>query len=770
MTPRRFHSGALALALALVGGCGPEAARDTPSADAAPGESAPGNPSLGNPSPGRPSPDNSSTDHAVAGLANPGFELVVDSTTDPPKYGAYWVGAFMPVPDSAADLIVSATESGRPAHGGERYLRLPTHRTVRQKIVALKERPAPDAVSLAVRLADATALHVTLEDGPGRRTTIVVDNSFSDPGVIQYEEADDGWTSVWLRPADRFAAEHGESPQPRLVLHLAARGPDGASVEVDDVQATVSLPPTPDAAALSREIEALVRWQLEVWLLEPEHGGLGLVDPATGYIRAHAYDVVTGAITAPARVVSFHSIHRLLVTWLAHARARGLDDEVARWTPSLRRIVTTMLEHNVHPLTGLPRNVELPPAGEPRPPRPLDDQPVTVGAYIEFLLDALPLLDDDKLSGRTLQACRRMADTLLRLAAEHDREEPNTWDLEQGSGILRGRWDNWYGHIPNKLDPQGAIETPRRFNTAWAIVTGRSFWYHLFQSPAAIMRVHELDPRPSDLPALRKALSRFEREWDAHRYQLENDTDDHYGYLCKDVLALLHHSPQPLPEALALVQSATDHRLARDGGAGDTLWVQGARLGTPCAGDSPRAILGLVELWSLPPRLNPETAGLPLYRDAVLELAASDFKGRQLTNGQFTESFFKNWEMVCICFRGNLQDDCRSPPPEGWHGDVGDTFGGPPTSAIDAQLAAWRVAGDDPALRREILARLALIHRVTEQQLRRPHGYLFGLDTAIAEQYGLPEKYTIGLSSKSAAGLGYVMAWANLLPHLDTSP
>src|SRR5262245_54923298 len=30
----------------------------------------------------------------VNGLLNSGFEWIADSTTDPPKYGAYWLGAF----------------------------------------------------------------------------------------------------------------------------------------------------------------------------------------------------------------------------------------------------------------------------------------------------------------------------------------------------------------------------------------------------------------------------------------------------------------------------------------------------------------------------------------------------------------------------------------------------------------------------------------------------------------------------------------------------
>jgi hypothetical protein len=99
---------------------------------------------------------------------------------------------------------------------------------------------------------------------------------------------------------------------------------------------------------------------------------------------------------------------------------------------------------------------------------------------------------------------------------------------------------------------------------------------------------------------------------------------------------------------------------------------------------------------------------------------------------------------------------------------VGDTFGGPPQSAIDAQTAAFRVARPDE--RALILARLGVIRHVTDAALRRPYGYLYGLDQAVAAQYELPDKYVIGLSDESAAGLGYVLAWVRLLPYLSDAP
>jgi hypothetical protein len=314
--------------------------------------------------------------------------------------------------------------------------------------------------------------------------------------------------------------------------------------------------------------------------------------------------------------------------------------------------------------------------------------------------------------------------------------------------------------------PKGGIETDKRFYTSWAILTGRTFWYEFMSSPRAIMRVHEVAPGPGDLAAVQLAVSRFHRDWDAGRYDLENDTDDHYGHLAVDLLDGLRHARDgDFSDALALLQQATDHRLPREAtSADDTLWIQAVRLGTACAGDSPRAFLGPLGLFELPAERNPLSSGLPLYRDALLELAQNDLKGRQLTNSQFTESFFKSWEMVCICFKGTYQGDCREQPADYWQGDVGDTFGGPPTSAIDAQAAALAVA--PPARRPQILAALELIRSVTDGALQRPHGYLSGLDEAVARQYELPAKYTHGVSSQGAAGLGYVMAWMRLLPRL----
>jgi hypothetical protein len=451
------------------------------------------------------------------------------------------------------------------------------------------------------------------------------------------------------------------------------------------------------------------------------------------------------------------------VRWLRFTREKGWRDEVDLWTPHLERHVCTLLDHNFDPDTHLPRSVSLPVLA------PQNDKPVTAGAYIDFLLEAREVIGDTGLKDRCLVQARKTADTLLALQRAHDLPEdrhPNTVRYNKDKGRFEGAWPNWFGHIPHRLTPEGDIEHPARFNTAWAILSGRTFWYHVFKSASSIMAVHAIRPREGDLSGVDRVLARYHRDWDAARYDLENDTDDHFGYLCEDLVPLLRNSGGRSGRALRLLQEATDHRLPRDAASpDDTLWIQAVRLGTACAGDSPRAFKGLLDFYELPPDINRESSGNVLYRDALLELAANDLKGRQLTNGQFTESFFKNWEMVCICFRGAYQGDCREHPPDFWHGDVGDIFGGPPTSAIKAQTFAYRAAA--PGERRQILSALGLIEHVTEATMARRYGYVYGLNPAVARQYELLEKYITGESLNSAVGLAYAVTWMKLLPYLD---
>jgi hypothetical protein len=702
----------------------------------------------------------------VNGLLNGGFEWVADGTTDPPKYGAYWLGAFSRQPEDAACFVVE----DRP-YRGRWALRLSRATgEVLQKIVADPRWTDELVVSMALRSSRGGVLALTIEDGPGRRTTVRVhaddetlelratDDAPLQPRALRREQ--DGWWRVEVPLGALFTAEHGARPMPRLNLRLHCEGVGRPLVDLDELAAAVRLP-APGEAELADAITELLRWTLDTWALPREQGGLGLVDEATGYVTAGTYHVESGEPGAREHLANLHTLHNLLVLWLREAERRGWDAELGRWTPLLERFARTLLERHFDPTSGLPRLV-VNADGTP------SDAAVPVASFVEFLLDAHELVADPELAEACLAQARRVADALVALQAEHDippERAPPTPVWNPNAGRITGDLSNWFGFLPDRLTPQGEPETDRRFYTSWAILTGRTFWYEFLRSPRAIAAVHARRPAPGDLVAVNRTLERFHRDWDATRYDLENDTDDHYGYLVEDALDIAEHVPALAPAALALVGRATDHRLAPDAGsAGDTLWIQALRLGTACAGDSPRAFLGPLRLSELPPEDEPSGARPELYHEALLELAANDFKGRQLTNAQFTESFFGAWEMVCICFRGTYQGDCREQPPEFWHGDVGDTFGGPPTTAIDAQTAALRVAG--PAERPVILARLGLIRHVTDSTLRGRHGYRSGLDEAVARQYELPDKYVIGVSEESAAGLAYAMAWMRLLPHL----
>lgn len=691
----------------------------------------------------------------VEGLLNGGFELIADSSTTPPKYGAYWLGAFAPDEGDATDLI----EERSDAPEGERVLVLrPGDPPVVQKIVADPRWAHDIEISLSRKHVAGGNLVTRIIDGRGR---------VGESASFDFAGSQDRWTR-----SEDFVVEHDafrDGATPRLLLELSCDGPAGGTVEIDEVSVRVHMPAV-SAEQLADTIGDLVRWQLELWTTPRDQGGLGLVDPHTGYVIADGYDVTTGDGARRTKAVSFHSLHVLLTQWLEIAHAEGWDTEVERWTPWLVRIVETMLERHVHPATGLPFNRRLADG------TPMHDQPQTVGAFLEFLLSARPLLPDAALRERTLTAARRMADALLQLQASHDKDPAtvrNVARVDQRTGVFEGTWPNWFGHMPNRFTPKGELDTPRRFNTAWAVVKQRSFWYHLLHSPAAVMAVHAERPRPTDLRGVARALSLYHRDWDAARYDLENDTDDHYGYHAHDMLWLLEStaglpSSEPLDavraRALELLLAATDHRLPRDQPLDEALWIQAIRLGTACAGDSPRAFEGLLGLHDLPDTISPTTSGLALYREAILELAANDFKGRQLTNGQFTESFFKHWEMVCICYHGTYQGDCRERPLDQWHGDVGDIFGGPPRKTIEAQ--AWALAVAEPEQRAEILGRLGTILAVTENGLRRRFGYMYGLDPEVARQYELPDKYIIGLTANTSAGFGYVMSWLEALPHV----
>ncbi|MBU0755146.1 MAG: hypothetical protein KJ645_08390, partial [Planctomycetes bacterium] len=620
----------------------------------------------------------------VNGLYNSGFELVADSTTTPAKYGAYWVGAFSKEPGCPDDLI----EEDDP-YSGERCLGLtPGSGGVLQKIVADPRWTENTRIILALRLKNGASLKATLEDGQDQTVSAVLSyrsSSKNEDGskieltgswtegretlegitiTIPDPKESPNWSIVAIDVGRRFFSHHGHRPQPRLNIRLECIGPDESRADIDDIFAAVDWP-YPSASDLAAIIAGHVLWTLETWYLPEDRGGLQLVDPQTGFVAASSYHVETGENRKPNLLGNLHTIHDLLVRWILLARERGWEKEVDFWSPYLECFVQTLLARSFDPKTDLPQTVLL------EDLKPNEQGPVTVSAFIHFLLKARDSLGEENLKRQCLEKARRVADRLIALQQDHDlppRKQRNRLKYNEQKQEFEGNWPNWFGHIPDRLTPDGSIENPKQFNTSWAILSGRTFWYHYFRSAAGIMSVHALEPRRPDIVAVNKVLGKYHRDWDATRYDLENDTDDHYGYLGEDLPPIIECGHGRLKKALDLLQEATDHRLAREATEpGETLWIQGVRLGTPCAGDSPRAMAGVLDLYELPPSINPISSGLELYRRSLLELARNDLKGRQLTNGQFTESFFKDWEMVCICYRGSYQGDCRKHPADYWH-------------------------------------------------------------------------------------------------------
>ena len=718
------------------------------------------------------------------GLLNSGFELLADGTTTPPKYGAYWVGACAATEGDPESLVTAPGDAFRDEH----CLHLPAGSEVEQKIVAAPGSTASVRVSVALRGAGAQ-LVLMLEDGNGQCAGVRLVNdgpivrpvaraegsllTAEDLALLAPQQAQGsaaraagnagGWRRASFELGALLSRTLRRAPQPRLVLHLAAIGPEGAAVDVDEVTAEVRWP-LPDEAELAVYCAGLLRESLSLWFETTDQGGLGLADPQSGYVTHGTYDVETGALGTEDTTAGVHAIHTLLVDWLREARRRGWQSDVQRWTPVLQRCVRTLLEHNFDPETGLPRLVSLPDLN------PQDDTAVALGPWVEFLLDAREQVADEALAAQCLSQARRIADTLLALQREHDlsptEAPPGTWSDE--GGRIEGNASNWFGFIPDRLTPKGAIETDRRFETSWAILTGRSAWHGMLRSPRAIARVHAVDGHPQDLPGLTRALAGYHRDGAATRYDLETGTDDHYADLAEDALDIARHLGGEGADALTLVQDATDRLLARDAAsAGDTLWIQAARLGTACAGDSQRAFAGPLGLYEMTPEASPQS-GSSLYHDALLELARNDLQGRQLTSGRFTESSFRAWEIVCPSFKGTCEGDRPGHAAVWWDGDASRTFGGPPASAIDAQHAALRVASAGERL--ALLAALGLIRDVTDAGLRRPFGWVSGLDDEIARQYQLPDRDLTRLSRDSGAGLGYVAAWMRLLPCLSSEP
>ncbi len=335
--PRLASVALLAAIAGLPPGCdaaGPAAAAATTAAAAtmAAVATAPQDDAPARPAPAPPVPADPPT-LLVNGLLNSGFEWIADATSDPQKYGAYWLGAFAPREGDATSFVVD----DRPWRGAKALRLAHTTGEVLQKVVADPRFTGRLVVTAAVRTARGGWLLLTLQDGPGRTTTVRITSDETGLAVTDAagdgvpllaaaatprEEGNDGWHRLSFDVGALFAKEHGAAPVPRLLLRLDCDGPNRAMVDVDEL--TLAVPwPGVEPAALRGWIGGLVRWTLDTWYLPASRGGLQLMDPATGYATGASFDVITGVRGEPERTAGLHTMHTLLLRWLQEARRRG---------------------------------------------------------------------------------------------------------------------------------------------------------------------------------------------------------------------------------------------------------------------------------------------------------------------------------------------------------------------------------------------------------------------------------------------------------------
>lgn len=670
------------------------------------------------------------------------FEWIADSTTSPPKRGAYWRGAFAPIAEDPADLIERDEDDHvlvlAPSDGEVSQITTPLGPFDRDLLLSLDVRPLDPGARLRLRLAFEGRRSVTLRLGG--------DGSLD--RVARSEPVAGGWRR-WQVAAGRLALERtGLPPGAWCRVALSA---SGGRVAVDGVSLRHEIPRT-EAPLLREMLLEDVRDALRIHLAgpnDPEMPGLGLVDPKTGYLLRPDYDVSTGEVGSPAGFLGISGIHDLMVEYLKTGDADpGTRRLRALVRDRLRRHLENVLDHNVAPETGLYCLYD------PAEDRPFLDAALSPTHFITYVLDAAELLQNEELERRALEAAERVALMLVRLRSEHD--------LPPEVPFGRGAGGNWYGRLPDRITARGELPPPRAktYDQAWAIRQNRS-WYHDFDPLVGIMRVHALRPRPEYLDCVQQVLRRFDRKWDATRYDLENDTDDHYGKNVESALEAYRVSGATVRGLLAFAQAATDHRLNRGPEWERSIWIEGNRLGSFTTGDQPRAYLGPAGLYQLPPEANPVSSGEPAYRHALAELARSDLKRRVLDDGWLTEASSYQWEMIAACFVGDYIGPCSENRP--WEGDMGDQFAGPSANAFRALGRALRVLrpGED----REFLSWYALLHLHTLERYRLPYGYLYGLPIDTGRRYGIPARYLHGFLTRPPYGFAVFSVHAETLVH-----
>lgn len=675
---------------------------------------------------------------------NSGFELVADSTTLPPKYGAYWENAFAPRECDPTSSIVVRED-------GNRVARLDPHRPPIQQIltllgpyssafrVELRFKPESPTARLVVRFLSEEGREITWASGE------------SAPGETAFEivatgRDDDGFERTVIEVGSTFQSLSDAAPPPWATLSLRSVG---GFVEVDDVVAAHWLPRV-SHRELKETLLADIRDAVAVFVEEPTGPsglGLGLVDRQSGYQTRGSFDVETGKGITENTVVGITGIHEVL---LRYARIPNLptdDPMLLAAHDVLKQLALSALKNNVFASTGLFCLYDR------VKKQPLTDAELSPTHFIQTILDIAELFPDDKVLGNYARFhAEKLGDAMVRLRREHDLPR----DVPYG----RGPGGNWFGRMPEKVSPLGFLAPPMRktYDQSWAIAFDRS-WYHDFDTAVGLMRLHRVIPKPEYLEAVRIACHKFDRAWDATRYDMENDTDDHYGRNVESAIDAYRNSGGALPELLDFAQRATDHRLDRFVPSGETVWIQGIRLGSFTTGDQPRAFRGPLGLYRLSRESNPVSSGFEPYVDAIRELTRADLRRRLLDDSTYTEASSFQWRMIAMCFRKNFIAPCDSGTD--WEGDMGDLFAGPPANSYRALLRALEL--DRAGLDREWVTWYALIHDHVLARYRAKYGYRFGLSKETGQRYGIHDQYLEGWSTNHPYGLAITLLHAELL-------
>lgn len=694
---------------------------------------------------------------AVNVVLNGDFELAADTSVTPAKYGAYWKNAF----EYAKGTSTSQVSELAP---GQHALRLePGRDLVRQALTLYGphanqfelrlrlKRPTPDVLAhLLVRSGVNFDLHYVLGD-----VVEMPDVSTKPIRVAPTSPADgDGFATYRIAIARDLEHFHKVRPGPWLELQFGA---ERGTALLDDVVGVHWLPrvsPRELRAMLLDEVRALL-WMYFGSKDGTPRPGLEFVDPVTGYQVVSRYDCNTGKPTQLEGAVGIAGIHEIALRY-CHVADEAEDAVALRelLRTRLRAHLESLLRHNVYPDTQLYTFVD------PKTFAPKLELAVAPSHYIHHTLDVAALFPDDAdLAGRVRARVLAMADALVKIRADHDLPHTVQFGREAGG--------NWFGRMPEKFHPDGRLDQPRTYNQAWAISQNRS-WYYDFQTAHGLMRAWSVEPKEEYLQTALGAIARFDRTFDAQRFDLENDTDDHYGFNVESLLKAYDASGRKIAAFLETAQTFTDFRLPRDAAWDANLWIEGVRLGSFCAGDQPRAYRGPVGLYLLDAKSNPVTSGFVPYLFAVRELARGDMKHRLLDDGFTQDASGFMWTMISACYKSDFIGPCSMNLK--WEGDMGDLFAGPASNGFRALARGLEIGGGGGQL--EFAAWYAVVFDHTMAVFRKPFGYRYGMSVETGKRYGIPERYLEGFSDDNPYGIGCVLVHADLVESgaLDVEP